>query len=109
MNRDVRNMLKTLGLKDDSILKHQDARGYVTEYRLDKDLTMTLITKYDTARRYAVVRRWRELEEQSQGRELSVEEMFSQLKIEPATFASDYADAQGKPREMYLTSKALDG
>lgn len=41
-------------------------------YHLDRDLTMTLVTKYDTARRYAVVRRWRELEEQEAGRAPSV-------------------------------------
>lgn len=56
--------------------EYTDAQGKPRKmYRLDKDLTMTLVTKYDTARRYAVVRRWRELEEQSQGRELSVEEV----------------------------------
>lgn len=43
---------------------YKDAKGETRkQYRLDRDLTMTLVTKYDTARRYAVVRRWRELEE----------------------------------------------
>ncbi len=28
------------------------------QYRLSKDLTLTLVTKYDTPRRHAVVRRW---------------------------------------------------
>jgi len=42
---------------------YKDSTGRtLKQYRLDKDLTMTLVTKYDTARRFAVVRRWRELE-----------------------------------------------
>ncbi|WP_334019494.1 Rha family transcriptional regulator [Alteromonas sp. S015] len=55
----------------DFLDNYQDAKGEERkQYRLDRDLTMTLVTKYDTARRYAVVRRWRELEEQEAGREL---------------------------------------
>lgn len=43
---------------------YQGAKGEFRKmYRLDKDLTMPLITKYSTERRCAVVRRWRELEE----------------------------------------------
>ncbi|MCG7571260.1 Rha family transcriptional regulator [Pseudoalteromonas sp. CNC9-20] len=43
---------------------YKDSTGRtLKQYRLDRDLTMTLVTKYDTARRYAVVRRWWELEE----------------------------------------------
>ena len=49
---------------------YKDAKGETSkQYRLERDLTMTLVTKYDTARRYAVVRRWRELEEGVPGTE----------------------------------------
>ncbi|TGV20138.1 hypothetical protein E5N72_08645 [Pseudoalteromonas sp. MEBiC 03607] len=48
----------------DFLDNYEDANGETRkQYRLDRDSTMTLVTKYDTARRYAVVRRWREFEE----------------------------------------------
>lgn len=53
----------------DFLDNYKDAKGETRkQYRLDRDLTMTLVTKYDTARRYAVVRRWRELEGGTRGR-----------------------------------------
>ena len=45
-------------------------------YRLTKDLAMTLITGYDVRRRYAVIRRWRELEESAVNRSYTVEEVL---------------------------------
>lgn len=74
---------------------YKEAKGETRkQYRLDRDLTMTLVTKYDTARRYAVVRRWRELEEQEAGRELSeaelIEKMVAGLKIQPSGYVDSY-------------------
>lgn len=44
-----------------------------TEYRLDKDLTLTLVSGYKAKIRYAIVKRWRELEEKANPRSTSVE------------------------------------
>ena len=65
--RDVEKMFEEINAPNfgavDFLDTYKDAKGETRkQYRLDRDLTMTLVTKYDTARRYAVVRRWRELE-----------------------------------------------
>jgi hypothetical protein len=64
--RDIRVMIDELG--DGSELSHvqeaKDARGYTTEFRLPKDLTLTLVTGYDVKRRHAINVRWLQLEEQ---------------------------------------------
>jgi phage antirepressor YoqD-like protein len=66
--RDIRKILESL--KDDPSLDHvhevKDARGYTAEISLDRDLTDTLLTGYSAKMRIAVVRRWRELEDQAQ-------------------------------------------
>lgn len=63
--RDIEAMFNELKIQPvDFLDAYKDAKGETRkQYRLDRDLTMTLVTKYDTSRRYAVVRRWRELEE----------------------------------------------
>ncbi len=43
-----------------------DNRGYVSEYCLDKEHTLTLITGYDVKMRHAINKRWLELEEGKQ-------------------------------------------
>ena len=43
-----------------------DNRGYTSEIRLDKDLTITLITGYDVNTRHRINKRWQELERQAQ-------------------------------------------
>lgn len=67
--RDIREMLSDLE-KDGPVLDHvvetKDARGYTAEIHLDRELTDTLLTGYSAKMRLAVVRRWRELEEQAQ-------------------------------------------
>lgn len=66
--RDARMMIE-LVKKDDPKLDHNnfqiltDVRGYTSEIQLDKNLTMTLITGYSIELRYAVMKRWKELEE----------------------------------------------
>lgn len=70
--RDIREMIVDLE-KDGPILGHlseeKDARGYTTAFHLDRDLTDTLMTGYSARMRYAVVRRWRELEDRESSRE----------------------------------------
>lgn len=64
--RDIRQMLENL---DDAILRHEeyqevkDARGYTAQFRLNKNLTLTLITGYDVNMRHKINVRWQELEQ----------------------------------------------
>lgn len=55
-------------LPDGSDLIHvetvKDSRGYVTEMRLNRDLTQTLVTGYNVPLRLAVIKRLNELEGQ---------------------------------------------
>lgn len=63
--RDIRQMLENL---DGSILSHEqyqevkDARGYTSEFLLNKNLTLTLMTGYDVNTRHKINVRWQELE-----------------------------------------------
>lgn len=63
--RDIRQMLDKL---DDAILRHEeyqelkDDRGYTSEFLLNKNLTLTLMTGYDVNTRHKINVRWQELE-----------------------------------------------
>ncbi|OUY06985.1 phage antirepressor KilAC domain-containing protein [Acinetobacter populi] len=65
--RDTRQMLGSL---DDSILSHEeyqelkDNRGYTSEFLLNKNLSITLMTGYDVNARHKINVRWQELEAQ---------------------------------------------
>lgn len=65
--RDIRNMMASLG--NDSELSHlkeeKDARGYTACFHLNRDLTDCLLTGYSAKARMAVIKRWRELEQQA--------------------------------------------
>lgn len=62
--RDIRVMLEELGRPKVGETSYKDSQGKSRpEYRLDKDLVMTLITGYDVKLRLSVVKRLRELEE----------------------------------------------
>jgi len=60
--RDTEKVFTELKLESSEYLDtYQDSTGRtLKQYRLDKDLTMTLITGYDIVRCHAVNRRWRE-------------------------------------------------
>ncbi|WXL23940.1 phage antirepressor KilAC domain-containing protein [Ectopseudomonas mendocina] len=64
--RDIRTMLEAL--KDDPDLDHveetKDARGYTSYFKLPKSLTLTLVSGYSVSVRYAIIKRWMELEDQ---------------------------------------------
>jgi phage antirepressor YoqD-like protein len=65
--RDIEKMLvgifgDTPDMGDILISKTYDSRGYVSEIRLPKDLTVTLITGYRADLRYRVIKRLEELE-----------------------------------------------
>lgn len=63
--RDIRQMLDSM---DGSILSHEeyqevkDSRGYTSEFLLNKNLTLTLMTGYDVNTRHKINVRWQELE-----------------------------------------------
>lgn len=64
--RDIRVMIDELGI-DGPVLgyaENTDARGYTAEFRLNKELTETLITGYSIRLRRNVIRRLNELEEE---------------------------------------------
>lgn len=66
--RDIREMLSQI---DDPNMDHIDFkeffdnRGYTSEIQLNKDLTLTLVAGYSSKIRYAVIKRWQELEQQA--------------------------------------------
>lgn len=62
---DIRNMFAELEIQSPEFSGHyKDSRGRLQEeFNLPKDLTFTLVLGYDVKRRYAVTRRWLELEE----------------------------------------------
>lgn len=66
--RDIREMLDALA-KDGPVLGHaredKDARGYTTNFHLDRELTETLITGYSIPLRHRVICRLHELEERA--------------------------------------------
>lgn len=65
--RDIRVMLEALG--DDADLRHvqetKDSRGYTAEFKLPKDLTLTLVAGYNVKLRKRIIDRWLELEAQA--------------------------------------------
>lgn len=67
--RDIRSMLDQL---DDPNLDHKhfqvitDQRGYTAEILLNKDLSVCLVSGYNVQLRMAIIKRWTELEAQSQ-------------------------------------------
>lgn len=66
VKRDIEKMLKDIGLEDASKFGHiylDERNRKQTEFRLPKDLTLTLITGYRADLRYKIVKRLEELED----------------------------------------------
>lgn len=64
--RDLENMLKLLNLEQNSFLSfvNDGPNGKKLKiYNLPKDLTITLVSGYNTQMRYAIIKRWEQLEE----------------------------------------------
>ncbi|SEI67081.1 Rha family transcriptional regulator [Pseudomonas sp. NFR16] len=96
--RDIREMMCDLE-KEGPILgrfaEEKDACGYTTAFHLDRDLTDTLMTRYSACIRYAVIRRWSDLEDKAAWRqtvkangtkvigEIAIMECFTRL-LKPA-------------------------
>lgn len=62
--RDTREMLEMLGESQNPNLdsQYQGSRRMEKCYKLPKDLTLTLVSGYDVKLRYAIIKRWEELE-----------------------------------------------
>lgn len=66
--RDIREMLYQIddpNMDDSNYEVFFDNRGYTSEIQLNKDLTLTLVAGYSSKIRYAVIKRWQELEQQA--------------------------------------------
>lgn len=63
--RDIRKMLKSIEIDDCKFAAmYKDAYGRdKPEYNLPKDLTLTLVSGYNVQMRYAIIKRWEQLEE----------------------------------------------
>lgn len=91
VKRDVREMLERLeldALRFERIYMDSRKRKQ-TEYSLTKDLTLTLISGYDTKLRHTIVTRWQELELEVNGETLAnastldvVAEALNRLQLE---------------------------
>ncbi|MCK5848053.1 MAG: Rha family transcriptional regulator, partial [Caldisericia bacterium] len=69
VKRDIEEMLTQLDIKiDQSIISthYKDRMNREqTEYKLNKELTLVLVSGYSTKLRHAIVKRWQELENQT--------------------------------------------
>lgn len=62
--RDIRNMIEELGIDAAKVQsQYQGSRRMEKCYKLDKELTMTLITGYSIKLRHAIIKRWEQLEQ----------------------------------------------
>lgn len=62
IHRDIRNMLEELEIDDPKVDHVLDSRGYVSQYNLNKELTLTLVSGYSIKLRNSIIKRWEELE-----------------------------------------------
>ena len=97
--RDIRQILDKL---DDAILRHEeyqelkDNRGYTSEFLLNKNLSITLMTGYDVNARHKINVRWQELEAQ-----------VAQPVI-PQTYSEALQLAADKARQLELAAPKIN-
>lgn len=83
----LRDIRETLSGIDGSILSHEqyqeliDNRGYTSEYKLNHELTITLLTGYSVKARYKVIKRWQELENEKINGLLLIDKRQSHLPM----------------------------
>ena len=67
VRRDIKVMLNQLGLSESNFARNytDSLNRQQTEYALNKDLTLTLVSGYNTGLRFKIIQRWQELEEAS--------------------------------------------
>lgn len=104
--RDIGKMLQDIDAPKfgavDFQAEYTDAKGETRkEYRLPKDLTVTLITGYRADLRYKVVKRLEELESQSQPAMLSGPQLMAAALIEAdATLKAQAAQIEGMREDV---------
>lgn len=87
--RDIKGMLNAIQ-KDDPGLDHlpcevKDSRGYVSEYLLNEELTLTLVSGYSVALRNKIVKQWLEMR-------TLIREQSKVIEKQAATIAKQQAD-----------------
>ncbi|MGV6875945.1 phage antirepressor KilAC domain-containing protein [Pseudochelatococcus sp. B33] len=110
--RDIQVMLTAVmpgWEKDGPKLGHQgiaityDNRGYVSEIRLPKDLTITLVAGYDANLRLKIIRRWMELEgaaKKPAAPEFPIPQTFAEALMLAANQAAQIEHQKGAIAEM---------
>ncbi|WP_105901412.1 phage antirepressor KilAC domain-containing protein [Vibrio gangliei] len=95
VKRDIEKMRDELNLPnlDSSIFTHNG--NEYTQYHLNRDLTLTLVSGYSTKLRYSIVKRWDELESQAKPQV-------------PQTFADALLLAANQAKELEEKNKALE-
>lgn len=111
--RDIREMISELG-EDGSDLSHvlekTDARGYTTEFHLDRELTLTIVSGYSLKMRHAIIVRWQELELQRElDRAAAQSRQVARLEAPQMTNAVKIIrEAAGKEIRPYHFSNEFD-
>lgn len=108
VKRDVENMLSQLDL-DVSSFAHiyiDTQNRKQTEYLLDEDLTMTLVTGYNVVLRNRVIKRWKELE----GQQITLPD-FTNPAVAAMAWAEQYQSQQQAciERDRAIATKAQIG
>ena len=114
--RDIEKMLADVfgdapNLGDQGVSTAYDARGYVSEIRLPKDLTVTLITGYRADLRYKVVKRLEEMEAQLRAQTAApVLDLNDPAQLRPllASYAERVQVAEAKVAEQQPKVEAFD-
>ncbi|MCO8073035.1 phage regulatory protein/antirepressor Ant [Acinetobacter lwoffii] len=110
--RDTRTILVTLYGEGIDVLNFnhkyfqivRDDRGYMSDIYLSKDLTMALITGYSIELRYAVMKRWNELEEAQTNNAPAIPKTYAQALL----LAAQQAEAlELKEHEIQEKNQAL--
>jgi phage regulator Rha-like protein len=108
----MRDIVKMLNELDLDVIKfegiYSDTLGrQQTEYNLDQELTITLISGYNAKLRHAIVKRWVELEKQASAVKATRLDGKQVRKIETDAISNlvEYAQSQGsKSANMYYTN-----
>lgn len=112
--RDIRSMLSRIddpSMDDTDFKEVFDSRGYTSEISLNKDLTLTLVAGYNSRFRYAVIKRWQELEAQASQPVMPALPDFTNPADAAIAWAEQYRAkeaAQAQVTELKPKAAALD-
>lgn len=111
--RDIRDMLDELkahGSDLSHVVEKKDARGYTTEFYLDRELTLTIVSGYNLKMRHAIIVRWQELETQAVEKKVAAQSrQVARLEAPQMTDAIKIIrEAAGKEIKPYHFSNEFD-